>query len=394
VVDDRLIWKAEKNGLYSVKSAYRLCMEELVDVSHLRRPGYWSGIWRLKVPPKIKNLLWRMCRGCLPTRVRLQDKGVQCPTSCVSCDGPHEDLAHICFECPFTVQVWRTTGLWNTVHKVFLEKNSAADAIFELLHQLSQEFSQRFAAVLWSLWKHRNIKLWQDVTETCANVVDRACHIMEDWYAANATIPAASRNNTSTNSVRNDQMTTTIPVRQSGSGTTRNSSATTSDMASVRWQRPQRGRLKCNVDASFSDQLNRTGIGICVRDDEGTFVLAKTVSISPMCSVAVGEALGLFHALQWLSDMQFDNVDFVLDSKITTDAFNHRWIDVTEFGQVISACQSLFNTNFSNSKVEFNRRQANEVAHTLAGVATLSASPNIYYRVPRCINSLIINEML
>jgi len=100
-------------------------------------------------------------------------------------------------------------------------------------------------------------------------------------------------------------------------------------MASVRWQWPQRGRLKCNVDASFSDPLNRTGIGIYVRDDEGTFVLAKTVSISPTCSVVVGEAIGLFHALQWLSDMQFDNVDFVLDSKITTDDFNHHRIDVT-----------------------------------------------------------------
>jgi ribonuclease HI len=155
-----------------------------------------------------------------------------------------------------------------------------------------------------------------------------------------------------------------------------------------------RGLLKCNVDALFSDPLNRTGIGICVCDDEGTFVLAKTVFISPTCSVVVGEALGLFHALQWLSDMQFDNVNFMLDSKITTDAFNHRQTDVPKFCQVISAYQSLFNTNFSNSKVEFNRRQANEAAHTLTGVATLSASPNIYYCVHRCIISLIINEML
>jgi len=79
VVDDRLIWKAEKNGLYSVKSAYRLCVEELIDVSHLRRPGFWSVIWRLKVTPKVKNLIWRMCRGCLPTRVRLQDKECNVP---------------------------------------------------------------------------------------------------------------------------------------------------------------------------------------------------------------------------------------------------------------------------------------------------------------------------
>ena len=171
-------------------------------------------------------------------------------------------------------------------------------------------------------------------------MVDRAFHLMEDWHAANATLPVASRNNISINSVRNDQTTTITPIRQGNLVTTRisSSSTTMSDMASDRWQRPQRGRLKCNVDASFSNQLNRTGIGICIRDDEGTFVLAQTIPLSPVYSVAVGEALGLFHALQWLSDMQFDDVDVVLDSKITIDAFHHRQVDVTEFGQVISAC--------------------------------------------------------
>ena len=60
VPNDKLIWKAGKNGLYSVRSTYRLCVEDLVDTTHLRRPGFWSGIWRLKVPPKVKNLIFRM----------------------------------------------------------------------------------------------------------------------------------------------------------------------------------------------------------------------------------------------------------------------------------------------------------------------------------------------
>lgn len=50
VEEDKLI---EKNGSYSVKNSYSLCVEYLVDTSHLRRPGYWSGIWHLKVPPKL-----------------------------------------------------------------------------------------------------------------------------------------------------------------------------------------------------------------------------------------------------------------------------------------------------------------------------------------------------
>jgi hypothetical protein len=75
-----------------------------------------------------------------------------------------------------------------------------------------------------------------------------------------------------------------------------------------------------------------------IRDDEGTFVLAQTIPLSPVYSVVVVEALDLFHALQWLSDMQFDDVNVALDSKITIDIFHHRQVDVTELGQVISAC--------------------------------------------------------
>lgn len=41
------------------------------------------------------------------------------------------------------------------------------------------------------------------------------------------------------------------------------------------------------------------------------FVLAKMVIVFLWVHhVEVGEALGLFEALQWLSDMSFDNVDF------------------------------------------------------------------------------------
>lgn len=82
------------------------------------------------------------------------------------------------------------------------------------------------------------------------------------------------------------------------------------------------GRYKCNIDAAFSSRFKRIGIGICVRDSDGTFVLAKTVTYPCIVSIDVGEALGLHSALQFLSDMQFDSVDFETDSKVTSDAFS------------------------------------------------------------------------
>lgn len=121
------------------------------------------------------------------------------------------------------------------------------------------------------------------------------------------------------------------------------------------WQPPTSGRYKCNIDAAFSSHHNHTGIGICIRDSEGSFVLAKTNTYPCIVSVDVGEALGLHSALQWLGDMQLDNVDFETDSKVTIDAFLSTRNDLSEFGSIISSCRSLFRNLYSNSRVEYVR---------------------------------------
>lgn len=99
-----------------------------------------------------------------------------------------------------------------------------------------------------------------------------------------------------------------------------------------RWQRPQQGRFKCNIDAAFSVRNNLNGICICFRDEHGAFVLAKTLSFSTVFPVANGEAMGLW--------------------------------------------------------------KANVVAHALVHEATFSASPFIHYVIPQCIDSLLVNDML
>ena len=460
VQNDRLIWKAERNGCYTVRRAYRLCVEELVDVSHLLRPGNWRDIWRLKIPPKVKHLVWRMCRGCLTTGVRLQDKGVSCPTNCASCNDNYDDLNHLLFECPLAIQVWNSAGIWQDVQSAAMNSDSAVNTIFYLLQNSPMNIQQRFAAICWSLWKHRNLKIWVNITENSSEVVDRARHLLDDWHEANlprtdVSVQAGIQQMHSAVSVQQSiqlqqtqtrhvqqlvqlqhsqtgpvqqslqpqqsqpdpvqqsvqlQQTQIRPVQQlvqlqhSQTGPVQQSLQPQQSQfdpvqqpvqlqhpqtrpAIPHWQPPSTGRFKCNVDAPFSDQFQRTGIGICVRDKSGTFVLAKVQQFGHIYPVAIGEALGLYHALQWMTDMQFDNIDFELDSKIMRDAFHSRKTDVTDFGSIIGACRELFSTSFTNSRVEFTRRQANAAATSLT-------SPNIYYDIPHCIESIIINEML
>jgi ribonuclease HI len=234
-----------------------------------------------------------------------------------------------------------------------------------------------FVTILWSIWKSRNLKLWQQEEENNNNIIERAKHLLEGWRITNRKQHGLQQH---------DSTAAAINTSAAQSGHRRN------DV--IKWQKPRRGRMKCNVDASFSASRNRFGIGMCIRDDEGQFVLAKTMWFTLMCSVDEGEALGLYHAMRWISDLQLSNVDFEVDSKRVADYFNRGNGDITEFGVITDSNIQFCSLQLTNSQVEFIRRQANVVAHELAQAATSSSSFRTYIEIPDCINNLIANEML
>jgi len=104
--------------------------------------------------------------------------------------------------------------------------------VFAILEHLDQQQKQVFGVTLWSIWKHRNNKVWNNVTETAQAICDRASSLLTSWK--NAPI------------IRH-------PIPQHPS--------TPNDL---KWVKPSPSRFKCNVDASFSQDLNRVGIGVCI----------------------------------------------------------------------------------------------------------------------------------
>lgn len=110
---------------------------------------------------------------------------MNCPLNCVSCEAGVEDIDHVFFHCPFAMQVWQRSGLWHLFQQALLQSTTTVEAIFQLLHDLASNNSRRFAVTIWSLWKHRNLKLWNNTPETMAQVVDRAVRMLEDWKPAN-----------------------------------------------------------------------------------------------------------------------------------------------------------------------------------------------------------------
>lgn len=157
--------------------------------------------------------------------------------------------------------------------------------------------------------------------------------------------------------------------------------------------KPNKGRFKCNIVASFFEHLNKVGLGMCMRDENGTFVLAKQEYFSPICEVHIEEVLGLLFALDWVHELNIGPVNFELDAKRVVDSFNSQNCDAMEFGNIISHCKSLCINFYENSSVGFVRRQANKAAHMLAKAALLLASFQICVEIPDCIDHMLINEM-
>ena len=135
-------------------------------------------------------------------------------------------------------------------------------------------------------------------------------------------------------------------------------------------------------------------MGICIRDSTGNHVRSKIIWFTPLCSVDIGEALDLYHAIPWIHELQLANVDFEIDSKRVADYFNKGRGDVTEFGSIMDSSFQFCSSYLTNSHVEFIRRQANKVAQELTKAATSSTSFRIFDEITTCITDLIFNEMI
>ncbi|CAK8573968.1 unnamed protein product [Lathyrus sativus] len=161
------------------------------------------------------------------------------------------------------------------------------------------------------------------------------------------------------------------------------------------WIKPEANFMKCNIDVSFSTTDNSVGFGIIIRDDNGHFVKAQTIQITPFLQVQEEKAKALKHAINWITELGFVNVVFELDDEIVVDAFNNPKVDdMSEFGLLIGDCRNLVDECLPNSRVVFTMKKANKAAGVLASVALDMVYPQVYDHVPLCIAPIVFKEMI
>lgn len=233
-------------------------MESVFESSHLKVAGRWKDLWKLQVPNKVKVFLWRAVRGCLPTRLRLQTKGVVCTGICPLCLNNLENEWHCLVACPSNLVCWKLAGFWNVIRVQVDSADSFDDLIFRLLASISKAKISQVVMLMCVLWWRSNGKVWEDADRSPSVTVRRATNCLTDWGKCH-------------------RRRVSVPQRQ---------------ISPPQWVKPPLVFAKCNLDAAVFGNQRRFGLGMCLRDSLGRFIIAKSVLVEGMLQPVEAEALG------------------------------------------------------------------------------------------------------
>jgi hypothetical protein len=241
--DDFIAWKATKNGKYSVRSGYYLQWRHQFGptASQFARPGssavnpIWKLLWQMKIPSKVKKIIWRALHGIVPLKCILANRHIGMSAGCPVCNLGPEDLRHLFFQCPVAKNLWESIGISGLINDSILE-DRAGSAVLE--HLLKREdnhlvgmpntgMKETIAVACWYLW-------W-----------------LRRWIT----------NNESTPSIYNCKMSIFSIVANAAKATVAGGMNQT-----VKWTKPHVRYIKLNVDASFYVDLKKGATAAMLRD--------------------------------------------------------------------------------------------------------------------------------
>ncbi|KAL2899257.1 hypothetical protein RDABS01_024339 [Bienertia sinuspersici] len=122
--------------------------------SSSRDQSCWKRLWGLKIPPRIKMFLWRICVDSLPTNLNLSRRLSSIDYRCDACGDLVESDIHIFVYCPMAEEIWLRSGM--EVLYLKGDYSSMAHLVEVLMGSSEDDRLGNYAVVLWAIWNCRN----------------------------------------------------------------------------------------------------------------------------------------------------------------------------------------------------------------------------------------------
>lgn len=150
----------------------------------------WNLIWKVKVPLKICNCIWRLLHDSLPTFLTLKNKGIANIGLCPLCDSAEESSTHTFLNCPSARACWYGSQL--AIQTSEIESISVQQWVSRtiLAHKWMEEDNMRYLqllfTIIWTIWNHRNKVANEGLQPDPLNVILTSqslfCRYQEGWW--------------------------------------------------------------------------------------------------------------------------------------------------------------------------------------------------------------------
>ncbi|CAN1315043.1 Transposon TX1 uncharacterized 149 kDa protein [Linum perenne] len=344
---DKDVWFFSPTGQYSTSSGYALALrskpiKDQTFVVSPMDPSAWRAVWSLRIQPKLRFFLWRLCHRIIPTIEALNRRGMELHPLCPVCLRQPETLEHLMFKCTATRRFFATTSLdLNAI------PHTHPAIVWRWIQCRCPQDANLWVLAWWRIWKSRNWVVFEKF-QTSILALNRQFTFDRDKLSL-LPLPTAPA--------------TALLPRPSF------------------WLPPQHPRLKINVDGAV---LPGSGgaVGLVVRDSAGGLLFATGISYPGLTNPFILELLAARDACVLCRSMGWTAVDIEGDATQVLQAISNKPICGRDGGAVVRDIWFLVE---SLPQIRFQTvpRQSNTAAHCVArhglrclpshGVVNLSA---------------------
>lgn len=195
---DRWWWLPEDSGIFSINSSYRVLVDMVLLEDGLSEEveESFAKLWKSPAPSKVVTFSWLEIIDRIPTRSNLAWRHVLAPgesRECVFCAHGEETSTHLFVHCEVAVLIWRKLMDWLEVSFITPQHllihfdcwNAACNS-----RRLLKAFKLIWHAVIWSIWKEMNARIFNNQIKHFEVVVDEIKALSWYWAMSRLQMPS------------------------------------------------------------------------------------------------------------------------------------------------------------------------------------------------------------
>ncbi|KAK9020495.1 hypothetical protein V6N11_010518 [Hibiscus sabdariffa] len=321
---DEIVWKCDGFGNYSAKSGYRVLCAEQASTQVDGSSAFFSTLWVINVPAKVKITMWRIVNNFIPTFHNLQIRRMQVTNVCPFCQSAGETVEHLMRDCGFVQQLMSKLNLPATSIQVAGPWKNWVASYFAIL---SDRCKRILVVLYWSVWYSRNKLIHEGIKPTIEKSTSFIVAFIHEQDNLDRVLdgPGAS--------------------------------------CESFWQAPPELVVKFNFDSAFSLRTGTTGV--VGQNNLGFLMASCSIQHENVADAFMAEALACRQAVWFAKELGFSRVIIEGDSLTVIKKLNSGAVDRSLICPIVHDIKVL-SKDFSSISFCFVRRGANKAAHALA----------------------------